>query len=158
MVNAMQAFVVPISKDDPEMDPIQGFEMEYRRTVARIRWLDERIAELEVENLSWGKTKEVDQQSGSGLDFMPGVDTTYEAKANAWYTMQQWEREHLLKMEKIWITAKLDVKRLEIQKQYVLLLDGAITNILTALGHDVSDSDVRQVVRANLAALPVAGG
>lgn len=153
LVTQMHKFVAPIAADDPENHPIVAFEVEFRRTLGRIRWYDEQLAKLEVEDLTWGRTKE-EEINASEFD---GTNTTYETKANAIHELQFRERRHLLDMEKIWIGAKLDEKKLSIQREYVRMLDERIVAILTALGHDVHDPAIRQVVRDQLLALPVRG-
>jgi hypothetical protein len=146
----MERFVAPISADDPEADVIYSFEMEFRRTVAKIRFCDEMIAELSTKDMVFGTTK-IEQKTATEFT---GTDVTKEAKLNAWYELQMRERKHLLEMQKIWISAKLDSKRLEISQQYVILLDTAITKSLARLGLDPTNPEIRQVVREELLALP----
>lgn len=150
----MAAFVRPIDASDPENDPVAAFEIEFRRTIGRIRWYDEQIALLAPEALHWGETKAEDVRASE----FAGVNVTAEARISILVAEQRVERTHLLAMEKVWIGAKLDGRRLEIQQSYVTMLDKALTGVLTALGHDASDPGVRQVVRDQLLALPVAGG
>lgn len=153
-IRAMQNFVTPIAADDPEADVIYSFEMEYRRTVAKIRFCDEMIGKLTDEkDLVWGKTK---KEAKTATEFQ-GIDITYESRMNTWYEMQMRERKHLLEMQKIWIAAKLDSRRLQISQQYVILLDTAITKSLTRLGLDPTNPEIRQVVREELLALPASG-
>lgn len=153
-VRAMQNFVTPIAADDPEADVIHSFEIEYRRTVGKIRFCDEMIAQLSSEkDLVWGMTK---REAKTATEFQ-GIDITYESRMNTWYEMQMRERKHLLEMQKIWINAKLDSRRLQISQQYVILLDTAITRSLTRLGLDATDPKIRQVVREELLALPASG-
>lgn len=152
-VNAMTRFVTPISADDPEADVIYGFEVEYRRTVGRIRFCDEQMAKLKPKDLTFGVTK-VEKKSATEF---AGVDETYEAAINMWYQMQFAERKHLLDMQKVWIGAKLDSKRLEIQTHYVVMLDAVITKSLKRLGLDSESPEIRQVIREELLALPQKG-
>jgi hypothetical protein len=151
LTTAMERFVIPLDIDDPEANPVAAFETEFRRTLGRIRWYDDQLAHMEAEDLIWGKTKVED----IGASEFSGVNKTWEAKANAIHELQFRERQHLLAMEKIWLGAKMDERKLDIQRAYVRALDGAIIGILSALGHDTSDPGVRQVVRDNLLALPV---
>jgi hypothetical protein len=151
ILSAMQRFVTPIDADDIEADPIYAFEMEFRRTLGRIRWYDEALAALEQEDLIWGQTK----REEIGASEFTGHNETYEARVNMYHELQFAERKHLLDMEKIWIGAKLDEQRLVVQRGYVAALDKAIVGILSSLGHDVADPAVRAVVRDQLLALPV---
>lgn len=152
-LRAMQKFTTPIPVDDPENHPLTAFETEFRRTLGRIRWYDEQLARLDEEQLTWGKSKEEE----IGASEFSGTNVTFEARANMLHELQFRERQHLVAMEKIWIGAKLDERKLEIQREYVRMLDERIVAILTALGHDVHDPAIRQVVRDNLLALPVRG-
>jgi hypothetical protein len=146
-------FVTPIPGDDIEANPIAAFELEFRRTIAKIRYLDEMILELDPEQLGWGKAEE--KRVGSGE--FPGTDITSKAQANVFYEMQLRERKHLVELIKIWIGAKLDVRKLEIEAQKVDALNGVVVAILTKLGHDVHDPELRRTVREEMLALPVAG-
>jgi len=151
-LTTMQKFVKPISAQDPEANPVAAFEMEFRRTLGRIRWYDEQLSLLPTEkDLIWGRTK---RESKNATEFS-GVDTTFEARANILHELQFRERQHLLAMEKIWLASKFESAKLDIQRAYVMQLDKALTGILTALGHDPSDPGVRQVVRDQLLALPM---
>lgn len=153
IVSAMRRFVTPIAADDVEANPLHAFEMEFRRTVARIRYFDDAIAELSEDNLASGETK---REEINATEFA-GTNITYEKQLNVFIRAQTEERKHLVTMTKIWIDAKLDTRKLEIESQKILLLDHAITNVLTKLGHNVLDAEVRGIVRTELLSLPTAG-
>jgi hypothetical protein len=150
VLEAMRAFVAPITKDDPEAHPLTAFEVEFRRTIGRIRWLDEELAQVARDELLWGLTK----SEKIGAAEFTGRNETYEARANVLLSEQWKERTHLLAMQRIWIGARLDERKLDIQHAYVKALDQAIQTILSSLGHNTSDPAVRQVVRDALLALP----
>lgn len=150
---AMQRFIQPIDGNDPEANPIVAFEMEFRRTIAKIRFFDEMIAQLNPEDLGWGRSKETSVQSSE----FPGTDTEKLAQANIYYRMQMDERKRLMEMVKVWIGAKLDVRKLQIEEQKIDALNRVIENVLTRLGHDTKDPALRATVREEFLALPVAG-
>lgn len=150
-ISKMQKFVQPLMANDPEANPVTAFETEFRRTLGRIRWYDEELGRIEIEDLTWGKT----QEETIGATEFAGTNTKYEAKANAIHELQFRERRHLIDMEKIWLGAKFEQAKLDMQRAYVTQLDVALTDILTALGHEVTDPRVRQVVRDRLLALPM---
>ena len=152
-VNKLLKFVQPIPGTDIEANPIAAFELEFRRTIAKIRYLDEMILQLDPEQLGWGKAEE--KRVGSGE--FPGTDITSKAQANVFYEMQLRERKHLVELIKIWIGAKLDVRKLEIEAQKVDALNGVVVAVLTRLGHDIHDPELRRTVREEMLALPVAG-
>lgn len=149
IVTAMQKLTIPIDESDPEAHPIRAFEIEFRRTVARIRWFDDQLAQLETEQLTFGKTKEEHITASEWA----GVNLTFEAGASALYDLQFRERQHLLAMEKVWISAKLDARKLDIERDKVVAFDTAITKILQQLGHDIHNADVRNIVRVNMLAI-----
>lgn len=152
-MEAMRRFVTPIPGEDIEANPIVAFELEFRRTIAKIRYFDEVIAELAPDALGWGKSKETNVESSE----YPGVDTEKLAQANIYYKMQLEERKRLVDLIKIWIGAKLDVRKLQIEEQKVEALNGVIVAVLSRLGHNVKDPALRAVVREEMLALPVAG-
>jgi hypothetical protein len=152
-VQAMKRFVTPIDARDPEANVIVAFELEFRRTIAHIRFFDEMIMELNPEGLGWGISKETTVESSE----TPGVDTEKLAQANIYYRMQLDERKRLMELVKIWIGAKLDVRKLQIEEQKVDALNNVIEAVLTRLGHNTKDPKLRAVVREEFLALPVAG-
>lgn len=127
-----------------------GFLFRYRLLQARRRYLSEKIKQLfdEDENsLVWGTTK---QEDVNATEF-GGTNTTYEAKLSVHV---QWEFlviKELHDMEKTWIAAKLDVRKLEIEAATVERLDEAIVTMLRLLGKDPNEPETRQIVREALA-------
>lgn len=150
MLSRMEQFT-HIDTSKP-IDFIHEFEMEFRRTVARIKWYDEQLALLDEQALVWGKTKEEEV----GASEFTGTNVTYESKVNTLHELQFRERQHLLAMEKVYIAARLDEKRLAIQKAQVESLDQIITGTLVALGINPADPHVRQTVREQMLGLPEA--
>lgn len=152
-VERMRKLVTPIPGTDFEANPIAAFELEFRRTIARIRYLDDVIAALEPDALGWGKTEETVTTSTE----FPGVDTKFQATINVYYDLQARERKHLVELIKVWINAKLDVRKLEVEEQKVNALNGVIEVVLTRLGHNIHDPEIRRTVRTAMLELPVAG-
>lgn len=155
MGQGLSKLVTPIEGDDWEADPVNSLEMEFRRTVGRIRYYDEKLSELQnEEDLIWGKTKEEIKDGFEKGDVTEYKLTAYEARVNMLHVLQMDERKHLTDLHKLWIGAKLDERRLAIAEQTVFMLNDAITSIVRGLGKDVNDPEVRQVVRQALIALP----
>lgn len=142
----MQKFVTPIAEDHALANPIAAFEWEFRRTIGRIEFCDEMIAKLTPKDVVSGITK-VERINASEY---PGTNETWESAVNTWVELQFRERQHLLAMEKIWIAAKLDTKKLQIQQEFVLQLNSVITNSLRALGLDPTDPIVRNTIREQM--------
>lgn len=135
----MGRFTKPYEGD---LNPVSAFEMEFRRTLGRITWLEEKIALLSApEDLIWGKSK---YESAGGFEGMPS--TTYEARLHGFEEMLRWERNHLLNMEKVWISAGLESARLDLMRTYVEQTYELTRRALLALGHDVNDPEVRAVM------------
>jgi hypothetical protein len=143
-LTAMQRFATPYVGD---IDPLSVFELEFRRTLGRISWLDHQISLLESEeDLIWQKTK---TEQISATEFA-GTNTTYESKIHLYVEMQNWERKHLLDMEKVWIGAKLDEQKLNLMKRYVEASYMAVLRAVKALGLDPSDPKVQEALSAAL--------
>lgn len=169
----MRAFVTPIDPTDPEADPIVGFEVEYRRTISRIRYLNEKITQLYEVDLETG---EVGSSGGLAVDVdphkdpliygvieqkeveaseTPGVDTTYGPGIHVYLQLEQWERHHLLNIEKIWVGAKLGAEKARIEKDKIDLIERALSGVIGRLGLDAKSPEVRAVMREELLQLPV---
>ena len=143
-ITAMQRFVKPYEGD---IDPVAVFEAEFRRTLGRIRWYDEQLSLLaSEEDLIWGRTKEVHVGAGE----FTGTDVTYEARVNTLEQLQRWERKHLLDMEKVWIQANLDERKLNLMKRYVEATYVKVIEAVRLLGLDPTDKRVRDVLAAVL--------
>ena len=157
ILNAMSRLVTPISADDWEANPANALVMDVRRTVSRIRYYDEKLMQLAEQDLIWGRTsEETEEKVGTGVEgeSFERSQRTDEAKPHVYHEMQMRERQHLLQLSKVWISANLDAKRFELEQQTVLALNDAITAIVRGLGRDPQDPEVRNVVRATLIALP----
>ncbi len=156
VVAGLSKLVTPIDADDWEANPINSFEMEFRRTVARIRYYDEKLMQLETEkDLIFGVTKtEHKNEYAAVLEDKSYRLETQEARINGFLDLQMKERIHLTDLHKLWISAKLDDRRLAIQEKTVFMLNDAITSIVRGLGKDIHDPDVRQLVRTALLDLP----
>lgn len=140
-LTAMQRFVQPYQGD---LDPITAFEMEFRRTYGRIMWLEDQIAGLEDEkDLIWGLAKE---EEVNATEFA-GTNRTYEARIHQYEEMLRWERKHFLDLEKTYIRANLDERKLGLMRQYLEGTYASVVRLVTALGHDTSDPEVRAKIR-----------
>lgn len=147
MREGLKKFVTPIDEDDPEADPYFSFTMEFRRTLGHIRYYEEKISQLtSEEDLIWGVSKEEEINAAQ----IGGTNVTREAKMHIYEAAMFNERRHLTDLHKIWITAKLDAKKLEIEQQLVDKIDLALNGILKNLGKDPDDPDVRKIMREGL--------
>lgn len=150
VVAQMEKFITPISPDDVEADPYEGFLRDYRRTIAHIRYFDEKIAELESEkDLVFG----VEKVEEIGATDFPGVNTTHASQMNIYLELQWREREHLQKIAKVYISSGIESKKLALQESVVLRLDSTLTAILQAVGIDPRKPEVRSIVASKLGEL-----
>lgn len=161
-VAKLNAYLRPISELDPEADPIRAFDVEHRRTLARIRYLDEVLERIlegdnEFADPSGGLFYGLEKEESITASEWPGKNTTKSARVNVVYELQMKERAHLVKLHSLYIGAGIAKRALEIEAEKVRALDTVITGVLRALGHDVRDPGVRKAVRENLMALPGAG-
>ena len=139
-LTAMRRFVQPYQGD---LDPVTAFELEFRRTYARILWLEEQISALEsVDDLIYGLTKTEQINAGE----FPGTNKTYEARIHQFEEMLRWERKHFLDMEKVWIGAKLDERKLSMMRSNIDYTYSLVVKAVTALGHDMADPETRIVI------------
>lgn len=135
-LTAMQKFVEPYRGN---LDPISVFEEEFRRTYGRIHWLEAQISEIREEDFIWGVTKE----EHIGAAEFAGTNTTSEARVHIYEEMLWKERKHLLDMEKVWIGAKLEEKKLNSLHAHADWTWQLIIEAAKMLGHDPSEPEVR---------------
>lgn len=139
-LTTMQRFVRPYSG---QLDPVTAFEEEFRRTYGRIKWLEEQIAGLEDEkDLIWGMTR---QEEVTATEFA-GTNSTYEARIHVYEEMLRWERKHFLDLEKVWIRANLDEKKLQVMRNHIDYTYVKMLEAARALGHDPDNPEVREVL------------
>lgn len=113
-----------------DVSPTDALLDEVKWTAGHVRWLRDRIHELETEALSWGKRSEVDKQSGEN----PGTDTTHAATAPVLLDLYQRERKHLLDVCRAAIAAGIEERRVRLAESQGALLADVIRRILADLG------------------------
>jgi hypothetical protein len=143
----MRKYTEPISPDDWEANPINSFEMEFRRTIAHIRYYEEKIAQLREEDFIWGQTKEEDVNATE----FAGTNVTYESGMHVYEQALFRERRHLHDLHKTFIGANLITKKIEAERELMDRLELAISGVIVALGRDPRDPEIRAVIRNELA-------
>lgn len=131
----MQRFVRPYQGD---LDLLDAFENEFRRTLGRIAWLDEEISQLRAEDLIWGKVK---HETAGGFEGAPS--TTYEARIHLYEEMQRWERKHLLEQTKVGLAVGLEKRRLEVLERQVAWTFNKVVESMRAFGIDPFSAENR---------------
>lgn len=142
-----------ISNEDAEANGAFALMMEIRRTVARIRFCDVKINELEDDEMVWGTTRVQDEEGYREKGPISVHTVTKESAVSQWVLLQRWERTHLAKLSKMWIDAGFEQKRLDLQARTVEGLNTAIREIITGLGRDPYEVGVKKVVSRALSKL-----
>lgn len=112
-----------------EVTPDVALLEEVHRTAGHVAWLAEIVAEIEHEDLVWGKTEEAEKNATE----FGGVDTTYKAVPNIWLVLYQQERKHLATVAKAAIDAGIAERQVRIAEQQGQMLAKVINRVLDAL-------------------------
>jgi hypothetical protein len=118
---AVKTYGLPV-----DISPTEALLDEVKWTAGHVRWLRERIQELETSALDWGRTSEVAKDSGE----FPGVDTTHSAVPPVLLDLYQRERKHLLDVCKAAIAAGIEERRVRLAESQGALLADVIRRIL----------------------------
>lgn len=136
-----------------DINPVEALLEEIRWTAGHVAWLRERVQELEQQQLTWGRTTEVDKGSGE----FPGVDTTQAAVPNVWLDLYQRERKHLVDVCKAAIGAGIEERRVRLAEQQgdmiVVVLQGILAELMLtadqqALVPEVASRHLRAIAAA----------
>lgn len=112
-----------------EIDPAVALLEEVHRTAGHVAWLNEKVQEIQADDLVWGVTEEVDKGAGE----FTGVDTTKAAKPNVWLVLYQQERKHLTDVCKAALAAGIAERQVRLAEQQGALIVGVIQRILDDL-------------------------
>lgn len=148
-LSRMERLTALIPEDDPEARGDVALVNEIRRTVNRIRILDEWIQELGERSLGWGRTKRTIKDAN--MNPITGADDSFdekifEARMNVYYSIQLEERKHLAQLAKVWLAAGFKARELDLQERQVMAFNTALLELCAALGHDPADPAVRATV------------
>jgi hypothetical protein len=126
-----------------EVDPATALLEEVHRSAGHVAWLAEVLGQLHHQQVVHGEVRTV-----------PGPDgpRTVEAGAvlNPWVKLYQEERDRLVRVAKAAIDTGVEERRVRLAERQAQQLAQLIRAILTDLGHDPADEQVRQVVRLRL--------
>ena len=98
-----------------DISPGEALIEDVQWTAGHVEWLRGQVQALEADQLTWGVSKETDQQSGQGR---AGKDTVREARLNAIVELYERERKHLVDVSTATLRAGVEVKRLEMAQQW----------------------------------------
>lgn len=113
-----------------EIDPKDAVLQEVYRTAGAVAYLQERVRALELDDLVWGRTEEVDRLSGE----FPGTDTRRQAVPNAWLVLYQQERKHLVAVCKTAHDMGIERRRIELAEAMGAQLAAVMRAVLNGLG------------------------
>lgn len=133
-------FTTPIPLDDPLANPAYALHEDFRRTMARIRWLEQRISRMTADDLTFGLTKEERINASE----TPGVNKTYEARLSVYEELLSRERGHLLKVTDLMAKQSFRAAELALQTQARQFVFGSVMDIVRAMGRDPASPKVRQ--------------
>ncbi|WP_113699708.1 hypothetical protein [Nonomuraea lactucae] len=112
-----------------EVDPAAALLEEVHRTAGHVAWLQEKVREIDEDDLVWGVVEEVDKGAGE----FTGVDVTKAAKPNVWLELYHRERAHLAKVAKDALAAGIAERQVRLAEQQGALIVGVIQRILDDL-------------------------
>jgi hypothetical protein len=125
-----------------DISPTDALLEEVRYSAGHVAWLRAKVAELEAEDLVWGKTEEVDK----GATEFAGVDTTHAAAVNVWLDLYFRERKHLLDLTKTAISVGIEERRVRLAEAQGSLMNDVIRRILARLSLSPDQSALLPVV------------
>jgi hypothetical protein len=133
-----------------EIDPRDALLEEVYRAAGAVDFLQQKVRELEAEQVIWGKAEEIDKQSGE----FAGVDTTHKAAVHVWVELFNRERKHLVDVCRVAIAAGIEERRVRLAEQQGSLLAGVIKGILGDLSlSPEQQSRVAEIVPRHLRAV-----
>lgn len=142
---AVKTYGLPV-----DISPAEALLDEVKWAAGHVRWLRDRIQEIEQDALSWGKTSEVVKDSGE----FPGVDVTHSAAPPVLLELYSRERKHLLDVCKAAIAAGIEERRVRLAESQGALLADVIRRILGELDLTPEQSaKVSEVVPRHLRAV-----
>lgn len=108
-----------------EIAPEQAILDEVHRTAGAVAWLEQRIRELDADQLIWGITREKDGGEDRG--------TTFEAVPHAYLKLYQQERSHLAKVCSDALRAGIEARQLKLAEEQGAMVAQAVRAILNDL-------------------------
>jgi len=117
-----------------EVDPHTALLEELHRTAGAVQWLSAVVADIDQEDLVWGKVKET-----RGTQLEKGADngTTHAAGPNAFVALWQSERKHLLLVAKSCLDAGIEERRVRLAESAGQQLASVVRAVLDRL--DLTD-------------------
>lgn len=128
-VLAVEVFGLP-----REVDPHTALLEELHRTAGAVQWLGALVADLDREELVWGRVKET---HGTQLEKGTENGVTYQAGPNAWIRLWTEERERLVKVAKTCVDVGIEERRVRVAEAAGQQLASVVRAVLDRL--DLTD-------------------
>lgn len=135
---ALDAWVQPVSRLDPEADPVVGLQAEYQRTLAKVRHLEAAVARLTQDQATWVKSK---HETAGGYEGMP--NTTYEAKPHVLLDLLERERRNLARLGDVLLRDKFRAAEAIRREQIEAFMSQYVEGLTLALRRDPNAEHVR---------------
>lgn len=107
------------------IDPHTAFVEELHRAAGSVQWLGGIVADLEQDDVGWGKIRKKTGGEDHG--------TTYEARPNVWVSMWQAERVQLVKVAKACIDIGIEERRVRLAEAAGQQLASVVRAVLDRL-------------------------
>lgn len=120
-VLAVESFGLPVV-----VDPHTALLEELHRTAGAVAWLGAVVADIDRADLVWGQTREKVGGDDHGV--------THEARPNAWVTLWQSERKHLVDVSRECIKAGIEERRVRLAESAGQELAAVLRRVLDRLG------------------------
>ena len=118
---------------------------EVHRAAGHVAWIGEIVGRMQEKELVQGVTKAIRHPDGT---------QTVEAQAaiSVWVKLYHDERDRLVRVSKAALDAGVAERFVRLAEQEAQHLASVVKAILTDLGHDLADPQVREVVKLRLVA------
>lgn len=137
-------------EDHHLLDPFSLLLWDIRRSGARIQWYDIALANLDQEELHWGKTKEEEITASE----FAGRNKTYEARASVLIEEQNKERKHMLTLRNAWQNDRFEAARVAGMGAFGQAARHMLIRIAEEFEIDLQDPLVQARVQSALEGLP----
>lgn len=131
-----------ITEKYSNIDPGKALLEEISVTYAHVQWLRGKVAELEGNQLVWGRTQHEDGIGPEG----PIDKTTMKADPSVWYQLYLREREHLVKVTTAALKAGIEERKVRLAESQGELVARVIRGILESLNLTAKQWELVQTV------------
>jgi hypothetical protein len=146
--------MVDILKNAVPVDPGVLLLEEVARCATVVKWLENRIGELDEESLMWEpellKIKERKESRQIGGDSYTVRRSETRTTVSRYWTMLQEERKLLVRATEAALRSNIEERRIRLAERGVNVLEAAFSDALVKLGLDPHAENVRMVVGAAL--------